>query len=267
MADPVSIALGAAGILAPALHWTRLLVEDLRKISDAPSTLKTLHEDVRSVEAALQSLNVISPPQWEALGAAVFEQHSNEGSISTRDRLSLGFVRQDQVKSMFEQLQKYLIALNLIISTATLHSSMHNQTVTEELNSAMTKKDQEISISMTATDQQLVTLEHTFQRFGITGPDDSSSSADEDEAGLRRAMREEQALLRTLHQLLEELKLKNQDEAKKIAQYQKASVQVTFGGNNSGFQLGMNNGHISGVTFGSRGASSDSAAVIAWLPP
>ncbi|KAK8036797.1 hypothetical protein PG994_015294 [Apiospora phragmitis] len=128
MADPVSLALGLAGILTPALHWTRLLVEDLWKISDAPSTLKTLHEDVRSVEAALQSLDSISPPQWEALGAAILEQsksaidactksctqfrddlqrwtrHSNEGSMSTRDRLTLGFVRQNQVKSMSEQL-------------------------------------------------------------------------------------------------------------------------------------------------------------------
>jgi hypothetical protein len=291
MADPVSLTLSVLGIIAPALHGIRLLVNDLRSISDAPSTLKTLQADVSSVETALQSLETISQPQWEALGTAVLEQsqsaigtcttsctkfrddlqrwtrHSSNGTISVRDRVSLGFVRQSQVKSMSQQLQKYQTVLNLVVSTATLyvsssphklsvsyarcrHNSIRNQNVTEELRDAIKDRNQEIGSSMTTTNQQLKTLENTFERFGIMEPDDNDIFTDRDEASMRQTIKEEHVLLQALVKLLEELKQKNEDEAKKMARGQERLVRVIFGDNNAGFQLGTNTGKISGFTFG-----------------
>lgn len=143
MGDPFSIAAGVVGVLAPSLHLIRLLRDDLRNIADASSTVKSLGQDVDSVEAALASLNAISRAQWTALGPGVVEQsvgaiqdctktcetfraglqrwtrHST-ATLSLRDRVALGFFRQSEVKSMSQQLQKHQIALNLMISTANL---------------------------------------------------------------------------------------------------------------------------------------------------
>jgi hypothetical protein len=40
MADPLSIAASAVGIIVPALHGTRLLLEDLQQLKNAPKTVK-----------------------------------------------------------------------------------------------------------------------------------------------------------------------------------------------------------------------------------
>jgi hypothetical protein len=44
MADPLSITASAVGIIVPALHGTRLLLEDLQQLKDAPKTVKRLVE-------------------------------------------------------------------------------------------------------------------------------------------------------------------------------------------------------------------------------
>jgi hypothetical protein len=43
-------------ITVPALHGTRLLLDDLEKLKDAPKTVKRLADDVHSVDAALKLL-------------------------------------------------------------------------------------------------------------------------------------------------------------------------------------------------------------------
>ncbi|KAH8742293.1 hypothetical protein F5883DRAFT_367113, partial [Diaporthe sp. PMI_573] len=63
-------------------------------------------------------------------------------------------------------------------------------------------------------------------------------------------IREERAMLHMVLEILEGLKIKTQDEAKKMEEEErKQSTLVTFGNNNSGFQLGVNSGAISGFTF------------------
>ncbi|KAH7010789.1 uncharacterized protein B0I36DRAFT_257120 [Microdochium trichocladiopsis] len=74
MADPFSITAGVIGIVAPALHTTRLLLNDLRKISEAPSVVSALCEDVSFVEGTLESLAAVSEQQWRALGVVVAKQ-------------------------------------------------------------------------------------------------------------------------------------------------------------------------------------------------
>ena len=46
MADPLSITASAVGIIFPALHGTRLLLEDLQELKDTPKTIKRLTNDV-----------------------------------------------------------------------------------------------------------------------------------------------------------------------------------------------------------------------------
>ncbi len=56
MADPLSITASAVDIIVPALHGTRLLLEDLQQLKDAPKSVKRLAEDVQSVDTALKLL-------------------------------------------------------------------------------------------------------------------------------------------------------------------------------------------------------------------
>ena len=46
MADPFSIGAGVVGIIVPALDGTRLLLDDLQCIIDAPRAIETLKEDL-----------------------------------------------------------------------------------------------------------------------------------------------------------------------------------------------------------------------------
>lgn len=142
--DPLSVTATVVGIAAPTAHGIRLLIEDIRKIVDAPETLNSLSKDLLSVDQALASLQAVSDAQWKSLGEAVVNQskatttacgescdrfradlsrwtrHSEDGKLSLRDRAMVGFFKQGCVKSMSEQLQHCKITLTLVVSTATL---------------------------------------------------------------------------------------------------------------------------------------------------
>ena len=56
MADPLSVTASAVGIIVPALHGTRLLLEDLQQLKDARKTVKRLTDGVHSVHITLELL-------------------------------------------------------------------------------------------------------------------------------------------------------------------------------------------------------------------
>lgn len=144
MAEPFSIAAGVVGILVPALNTTRNLLDDLKKISEAPAIVSSLSQEIGFVETSLESLKGVNEQEWIALGTTVVEQsqtaiesctksctefradlqrwtrHSNEGEISRRDRASIGIFQRDHIKAMSERLQKCQTTLNLVVTTATL---------------------------------------------------------------------------------------------------------------------------------------------------
>ena len=129
MADPLGIGAGVVGIIVPALHGTRLLLDDLRCIIDAPKAIETLKEDLCSVEMALTSLQAVKDVEWELLGNTVVEQskatintctkacdmfradlqrwtkHSDEGKLSWQDRANVGFFKQRRIKAISDQLK------------------------------------------------------------------------------------------------------------------------------------------------------------------
>ncbi len=74
MADSLSIAASVVGIIVPALHGTRLLLEDLQQLKDAPKAVKRLTDDVHSVHTTLELLKKVEDRDWESLGQGVAEQ-------------------------------------------------------------------------------------------------------------------------------------------------------------------------------------------------
>lgn len=142
MADPLSITASVVGIIVPALHGTRLLLEDLQQLKDAPKTVKRLVEDVRSVDTSLKLLQNMEEREWESLGIAeksktvisgctqacdVFRtdlqrwtKHSEDGKLAWQDRTNVGFFKQGQIKAMSEQLQSCKLTINSVVGIATL---------------------------------------------------------------------------------------------------------------------------------------------------
>ena len=144
MADPLTIAASVIGVVVPALHGTRLLLDDLQKLQDAPKTVERLVDDAHSVDAALKLLEGVEEREWESLGATVAEQskatissctqacslfrsdlqhwtrHSGDGKLAWQDRAKGGFFKKDQVKAMSEQLQNCKLTISTIVSIAIL---------------------------------------------------------------------------------------------------------------------------------------------------
>lgn len=144
MSDPFSITAGVVGITVAALHSVRLLLDDLQHLNDAPKTIRRLLEEVRSVEAALGLLQSVENREWELLGPGVSKEsentitsctqactlfrtelqrwtkHSSDGKLVWADRAKVGFFKQGQIKAMSEQLQNCRLAINSIVSIATL---------------------------------------------------------------------------------------------------------------------------------------------------
>ena len=56
------------GVTATALHGIRLLLDDLKKIEEAPEVINGLKDDIHSVDVALTSLQAVKDGELESLG-------------------------------------------------------------------------------------------------------------------------------------------------------------------------------------------------------
>lgn len=149
MTDPLSAAASVVGLAVPALHGTRLLLDDIQNIVDAPKAVASLKEDLLSVDLAIEALKAVQSSEWESLGQDVAKEskfavttcttacdtfrndlrrwtkHSENGKMSWRDRASVGFFKQHRIKSLSEQLQNCKITVNAAVSIATLYVGSH----------------------------------------------------------------------------------------------------------------------------------------------
>jgi hypothetical protein len=144
MADPLSVSAGVAGLVGLALHGTRLLIEDVSKIRDAPKSLEDLRTDIAMVESSLKSLEGVRKSQLKLLGEHVYDQsrvaigkctsacdefrgdllrwtrRSRDGKLSWRDKTNIGFFKERRIVAMAKQLQSCRLTLSSVVGTATL---------------------------------------------------------------------------------------------------------------------------------------------------
>jgi len=278
MPDPLSVAASIVGITVPALHGTRLLLDDLNKIIDAPKAVQNLKDDVTSAEMALQSLQAIKDPEWEVLGETIADQskaaikscaracgsfrddlrrwirHSEEGRLSWQDRAKVGFFKDRQIKAMSDQLQSCKITFNSAVGIATLYSSIRHTHITEEIRKTISTKEAEISKAITSTDKQLVDVESTLGEIRLTDSTHEEGQNEEDITNAVKQIEEERAALGCSRKLLEELLSKAREHVivRAASESQKRSTNVTFGNNNRGFQAGIINGPVSGISIGGK---------------
>ncbi|KAH8760640.1 hypothetical protein BGZ57DRAFT_770185 [Hyaloscypha finlandica] len=274
MADPLSIAASAVGVIVPALHGTRLLLEDLQQLKDAPKTVRRLVEDVHSVDTALKLLQSVEEREWGLLGAGIAEQSEttissctqacdlfradlqrwtrhSDGKLGWQDRANVGFFKQGQIKAMSEQLSNCKLTINSVVSIATLYSSVRHSHITEEIRKTISTKQTEVKGAITTVDRQLVVLENKLEELNLSSDDEEAAGSREGKTEALRQLEEEFKGVKAPHKLLNELLSKSQEETvAKAAGNQSGPTTVTFGAQNSGFQAGNINGGVSGITFG-----------------
>ncbi|KAF2804597.1 uncharacterized protein BDZ99DRAFT_425363 [Mytilinidion resinicola] len=281
MAEPLSIAASIAGVTVPALHGARLLLNDLQKIKEAPETIQRLEADIRSVDMALSLLRTVEDREWESLSADVAEEskttisscaiaceafrsdlqrwirHSKDGKLTWHDRANVGFFKQERIKTMSEQLQNCKRTINQVVSIATLYSSIRHTHITEEIRQTIHTRQTEIGRAIVATDDQLLESGNRLEEINernIDTSDQEQAESNESRAEALRQLEEERKALNASRKLLDELLSKSQEEAvaKAAAENQSRSTTVMFGNQNSGFQAGIINGGISGLSFGGK---------------
>ena len=144
MSDPLTIGASVVGVVVPALHGTRLLIDDVHKIVDAPTTVEHLANGLASLDGTLRSLQAIEEADWEALGHTIAEQsksvvitcttacetfhadlqrwtrRSQGGKLSWRDRAKIGFFKERQIRSISEHLQSCRLVCINVVGMATL---------------------------------------------------------------------------------------------------------------------------------------------------
>jgi hypothetical protein len=136
------------------------------------------------------------------------------------------------------------------------YSSIRHTHITEEIKKTISVKEAEITGAIAATDKQLTEVESTLGELRLidAGQEGVQNSEDKDKA-LER-IKEEQIALESSRILLQELLSKAREEvlSRAASEGQNRSTQVTFGDQSAGFQIGINNGPISGISFGGKGA-------------
>ncbi|KAL9100717.1 MAG: hypothetical protein Q9163_003943 [Psora crenata] len=276
MAEPFSIVASVVGVVFPALHGTRLLLDDLQKLKDAPETIRCLVEDVHSVEMALTTLQTVEDQEWLSLGIAEesrttistctkacdqfraklqhWTRHSEDGKLARKDRASLGFLKARQITAMSEQLQNCKLTISSIVSIATLYSSIRHTRMTEGIKKIISTKQTEIEGAITTRDKKLIVLENKLEELSLSSDEQEAAGSTESKAEALQQLEEERKALNASREVLNKLLSKSQEEAiaKAAAKNQSHSSTVIFGNQNSGFQAGSIYGGISKISFGGK---------------
>lgn len=140
----LGIAASVVGVVVPALHGVKLLLDDIQNLKDVPKTIKRLGEEAASVESVLTTLQAIDAQEWESLGTVVAEEskntistctsacnqfrtdlkrwtrHSDDGKLALTDRAKVAFLKQGHIKTMSEQLQNCKLSVASMVGVANL---------------------------------------------------------------------------------------------------------------------------------------------------
>ena len=133
------------------------------------------------------------------------------------------------------------------------YSSVRHSHITEEIKKIISTKQAEVKSAITTADKQLVVVENKLEELNLSSDDEEATGSREDKTEALRQLKEELIAVKASQKLLNELLLKLQEEAlAKAAGSQSHSTMVKFGNQNSGFQAGIINGGVSGISFGGK---------------
>jgi septal ring factor EnvC (AmiA/AmiB activator) len=113
----------------------------------------------------------------------------------------------------------------------------------------ISQKEAEIAESIAATDKQLAEANANLEALCLAKAEQDETEADR--ASAISQVEVEQSVLKNSRALLDEL-LSGIHIAATNAREDQARVVISFGRQNTGMQIGVNHGGISGITFGKK---------------
>jgi hypothetical protein len=117
----------------------------------------------------------------------------------------------------------------------------------------MTARQDEMTATIATMDTQIDLTECSLAHMHQSGEDQLSQQEEEDMESATGAIEEELAQLRFSQEMMRNLISCMQAElAEHAVGASNASTRISFGINNSGFQVGTSSGPISGISFGSK---------------
>lgn len=133
------------------------------------------------------------------------------------------------------------------------YSSVRRSHITEEIKKTIYTKQAEVKSAITAAEKQLVVAESKLEELNLSSDDEEAAGYREGKPEAVRQLEEELKAVKASQKLLNELLSKSQEEAvAKAAGNHSHPTTVTFGAQNSGFQAGIINGGVSGMSFGGK---------------
>jgi ABC-type phosphate transport system auxiliary subunit len=136
------------------------------------------------------------------------------------------------------------------------YSSIRHTHITEDIKKTISIKQTGITAAIVTTDKQMAKVENNLEDLRLTNTGKESVLNTEDKDNALEQIRGERTALDCSRKLLQELLLKIRDELipRATSESQDRSPIVTFGNTNNGFQIGVSNGPISGISFGVKDA-------------
>lgn len=141
-----------------------------------------------------------------------------------------------------------------MIITICSYSTDRNTAITKEIKDLLSTKQTEMSRSIALVDSQVVQAELSLAQMNQVQQDGTNQQDEEDMDSATWAIGEEVKMLRSSQETMKELlsSIQAQLTQSTAGAVSKVSTNVSFGKNNSGFQVGTSSGPISGISFGSR---------------
>ncbi|KAH8589490.1 hypothetical protein B0O99DRAFT_664513 [Bisporella sp. PMI_857] len=147
MADPLSITASAVGIIVPALHGTRLPLEDLFCF----------------LAGSKEPFSVTAPDTTRRT------RPSENGKLALQDRANVEFFNQGQIKAMSEQLSNCELTINSVIKKTISTKQIEVKVLENKLEALnLSSDDDEDAGSKECKTEALRQLEEQFKRAGST---------------------------------------------------------------------------------------------------
>ncbi|RSL61319.1 hypothetical protein CEP53_005152 [Fusarium sp. AF-6] len=159
MADPLSVTASVVGIVAAAVQGVQLLSNTIDRIRNAPEAVRSIQDEVQQlkpiliqlesainegrsglilgpeIKLALENCHRVSTKFSESLNH--WMRHSTDNQMSKIDSAKIGIFRQDQIRTLKEQLNGCTKILSVTLDTANYLKMTRQEGMIKELGDQM----------------------------------------------------------------------------------------------------------------------------------
>jgi hypothetical protein len=142
--DGISNVASVVGLIVPAAHAARILLDDINSILGAPETIILIKQDLESLKKTLVALDTIPQVDLDLLGPEVIIEiksalklcnqacvkfsadlrrwttHLDDGKLSWLEKVKVGFFKQKRINALSAQLQNWKLTIDQVVDMATL---------------------------------------------------------------------------------------------------------------------------------------------------